>query len=136
MKIYAVNVFHSTPFEKTVIGGGVYLRNGLIITASHVVGNWPTFQNPRVLIAGQDLAAHVIKEGSVETVDLALLSVDKSRLPVSLRLRRNPICKRPPKAGTSVLVVDPKGTKAIQDHIAYGGCPSIPREIWQPHQRT
>ena len=108
LKVYAVNVFHSTPLENTIIGGGVYLGNGLIITASHVVGNWPIFQNPRVLIAGQDLAAHVIKEGSVETVDLALLSVDKSRIPVSLQLRRNPICKGPLNVGSSVLVVSPK----------------------------
>ncbi len=111
LKVYAVNVFHSTPLEKTIIGGGVYLGNGLIITASHVVGNWPIFQNPRVLIAGRDLPAHVVKEGSVETVDLALLSVDKSRLPVSLRLRRNPICRGPLKVGTGVLVVVPKRLK-------------------------
>ena len=111
LKIYAVNVFHSTPFEKTIISGGVYFRDGLIITASHVAGNWPAFQDPRVLIAGQDLSAKVFKEGSLESVDLALLSVDKSRLPISLLLRRNPICRGPLVPGTSVVVVSPTRLK-------------------------
>lgn len=111
LKIYAVNVFHSTPFEKTIIGDGIYLGNGMILTASHVVGNWPSLQNPRVLVNGQDLPAHVIKEGSLRTVDLALVSVDKSRLPVSLLLRRMAVCKGPLRVGTSVLVVSAKKVK-------------------------
>ena len=111
LKIYAVNVFHRTPFEKTFIGDGTYLGNGMVLTASHVAGSWRPFQRPRVLIAGQDLPATVIKNGSLETVDLALLSVDKSRLPISLRLRRNPICQDALKVGTSVFIVTPKTVK-------------------------
>ena len=46
-----------------------------------------------MLIGGQDLPAQVLKMGSLETVDLALLSIDQSQLPASLQLRRNPLCK-------------------------------------------
>ena len=110
LKVYAVNVVKTPPFEKQFTGYGIYLGHGIVITAAHVVGHWPNFTNPRVLIAGQDLPAKVIKEGSFETVDLALLSVDETRLPVSLRLRRNPLCKEPPKAGQNVIVVLSYGT--------------------------
>lgn len=111
LKTYAVNVFHRTPFGKTYIGGGTYLGNGIILTAFHVAGRWRPFQKPRVLIAGQDLPGTIIKNGSLRTVDLALLSIDPSRLPVSLRLRRNPICEGPLKVGTSVLIVTPETVK-------------------------
>lgn len=111
LQIYAVNVFHRTPFERTTIGGGVYLGDGLVLTAAHVAGNWPSIQDPRVLIAGQDHSAHLIKEGSLTTLDLALLSVDESQLPISLRLRRNPVCKDPIKAGASVLIAYPNRLK-------------------------
>lgn len=107
LRIYAVDVVHTPPFKKPFVGYGIYLGNGTVITAAHVVGNWPLLTNPRVLIAGQDLAADVVKLGSVETVDLALLSVDATKLPVSLRLRRSPLCSGPLRVGTAVAVVTP-----------------------------
>ena len=110
LKVYAVNVVKTPPFEKQFTGYGIYLGHGTVITAAHVVGHWPAFTNPRVLVAGQDLPAKVIKEGSFETVDLALLSVDEEHLPISLRLRPNPLCKEPPKAGEDVIVVLSYGT--------------------------
>ena len=110
LKVYAVNVVKTPPFEKQFTGYGIYLGHGTVITAAHVVGHWPAITNPRVLVAGLDLPAKVIKEGSFEQTDLALLSVDKERLPVSLRLRRNPLCKEPPKAGENVIVVLSYGT--------------------------
>ena len=111
LRIYAVNVVHSRPLEEPFIGYGIYLGQGAVITAAHVLGHWPSFiSNPRVLIAGQELPAKVIKEGSFETIDLALLSVEEARLPVSLRLRRNPLCKEPPNAGENVIVVLSYGT--------------------------
>jgi hypothetical protein len=36
--------------------------------------------------------------------------VDEARLPVSLRLRRNPLCKEPPKAGENIIVALSYGT--------------------------
>ncbi len=107
LKIYAVNVVKTPPFQKQFTGYGIYLGQGAVITAAHVVGHWPFFTHPRVLIAGQDLAARVTKQGSFETTDLALLSVEESALPVSLRLRRNPLCTEPPKPGMQVINVVP-----------------------------
>jgi len=110
LRIYAVNVVKTPPFEKQFTGYGIYLGQGIVITAAHVVGHWPFFTHPRVLIAGQDLPAKVIKEGSFETTDLALLSVDETKLPISLRLRRNPLCTGSPSVGTEVVDVLPEGT--------------------------
>jgi hypothetical protein len=108
LRVYAVNVAHTDPFGKPFVGYGIYLGHGAVITASHVVGHWPYFTNPRVLIAGQDLPAKVIKQGTVAVIDLALLSVDETRLPVSLRLRRNPLCEGAIRIGTNVAVVVPQ----------------------------
>jgi hypothetical protein len=110
LQIYAVNVVKTPPFKKPFTGYGVYLGQGLVLTAAHVVGHWPFFTHPRVLLAGQDLPVTIIKQGSFETTDLALLSVDAERLPVSLRLRRNPICKIPPRIGMEVVDVEPQAT--------------------------
>ncbi len=110
LRVYAVNVVHTAPFDKPFMGYGIYLGHGAIITAAHVVGHWPFFTNTRVLIAGQDLPAKVIKGGTVALIDLALLSVDEARLPVNLRLRRNPLCEGAIRIGTNVVVVVPQGT--------------------------
>ncbi len=108
LRVYAANVVHTAPFDKPFIGYGIYLGHGAIITAAHVVGHWPFFTNTRVLIAGQDLPAKVVKEGTVALIDLALLTVDETRLPVSLRLRRNPLCEGAIRVGTDVAVVTPQ----------------------------
>lgn len=107
LKIYAVNVVKTAPFKKQFTGFGVYLGKGLVLTAAHVVGHWPSLTHPRVIIAGQDLPAQIIKEGSFEQIDLALLSVEEAKLPVGLRLRRNPLCKEVPKVGMEVVDVVP-----------------------------
>jgi hypothetical protein len=109
-KIYAVNVAKTPPFQMQFTGDGIYLGKGIVLTAAHVVGHWPLFTHPRVLVAGEDLDATIIKEGSFETIDLALLSVDETKLPVSLRLRRNPLCRNPPTIGAEVVNVTPKTT--------------------------
>jgi S1-C subfamily serine protease len=114
LRIYAVDVVHTRPFNDPFIGYGIYLGQGVVVTAAHVVGRWPHFTNPRVLIAGRDLPAKVIKEGSSEQTDLALLSLDQERLPVSLQLRRNPLCKEPLLVGMNVVVVYPERTARSQ----------------------
>ena len=110
LRVYAANITKSPISQKQFDGHGIYLGRGEIITAAHVVGRWPFFTRPRVLIAGQDLPATIIKEGSFPELDLALLSVEEDRLPVFLRLRRNPLCKESPKIGTDVIVVNPEQT--------------------------
>lgn len=90
-------------------GYGVYLGAGLILTAAHVAGDVAQTK-PHVLIAGQDLPATLVKQGSLESVDLTLLSVDGTKLPASLQIRRVPLCKRAPYAGEKVVVAVPEGT--------------------------
>jgi hypothetical protein len=102
LRIYAVHVS----------GGlyGVYLGQGLIITAAHVVGS----ANPPVRIAGLDLSGKVVKLSPFEQLDLALLSVDEEKLPINLRLRRMPLCQRPLFAGEPVIVAIPERTARSQ----------------------
>ncbi len=107
LKVYAVNILGSP--DQTWSGYGVYLGKGLVLTAAHVVGHvWST--RPRVLIAGQDLPANVIKEGSFDSVDLTLLSVDETSLPIGLRMRREKLCQTAPAPGDNVIVAIPEGT--------------------------
>ena len=107
LKPFAVHI-NRTP-QQLWPGYGIYLGNGLILTASHVPG---TFANtkPHVVIAGRDLPAGLVKEGTLDSVDLTLLSVDAADLPVRLRMRRMPLCERAPYAGETVVVVIPEGT--------------------------
>jgi hypothetical protein len=114
LRIYAVKVVKTTPFEEPFTGYGIYLGKGAVITAAHVIGRWGFLKDPHVLIAGQNLPAKIIKEGSIEQTDLTLLSVDEARLPVSLRLRQNPLCKQSPKVGENVIVVVPEKTAHSQ----------------------
>ena len=114
LKIFAVHVVKTTPFQKPFTGYGIYLGHGGVITAAHVIGRFGFLKNPRVLIAGQDLPAEIIKEGSLAGTDLTLLSVDEATLPMSLRLRRNPLCKRFPLAGEDVVIATPERVRRAQ----------------------
>jgi hypothetical protein len=111
LRIYAVHI-DRTP-KQPWTGYGIYLGNGLVITAAHVIG-WAFWNKPRVEIAGKDLAATVVKEGSLNGVDVTLVSVDQTELPVSLRLRRLRICQISPVPGEQVIVVTPEGTARSQ----------------------
>ena len=90
-------------------GYGIYLGNGLILTAAHVAGDVAQTK-PHVVIAGQDLPAALVKQGSLDSVDLTLLSIDGTKLPVGLQMRRTPLCEHPPYAGERVVVAIPEGT--------------------------
>lgn len=104
---FAVHV-NRTP-RQSWPGYGIYLGNGLILTASHVPGAF-AFTKPHVVIAGRDLPAGLVREGNLEDVDLTLLSVDATRLPVRLQMRRMPLCSSPPYPGETVIVAIPEGT--------------------------
>src|SRR5262249_34868237 len=114
LRIYAVNVVKKAPLKDEFVGFGVYLGGGNVLTAAHVVGNWPALTHPRVRMAGLDLPAEIVKRGSLAETDLALLSVDETQLPVSLKLRRNPLCKPPPPVRSSVVVVYPERTVRLR----------------------
>ena len=115
LRIYAVNIVRRVPFRDPFIGYGIYLGQGTVLTAAHVIGRWPSYTRLRVIIAGQDLPAKVIKYMSPDDTDLALISVDAERLPISLRLRRNPFCKGPTPIGASVVVAYPE--KSVRSQI-------------------
>ena len=93
LKAFAVHI-NRTP-QQPWPGYGVYLGNGLILTAAHVAGDVAQTK-PHVVIAGQDLPAALVKQGSLESVDLTLLSIDGTKLPVGLQMRRTPLCEHPP----------------------------------------
>jgi hypothetical protein len=128
LRIYAVNIVRDPPQEWT--GYGIYLGNGLVITAAHVVGR-AARTRPSVRIAGMELPATAIKEGWFErqpgnglgalvelalgVQDLTLLSIDEHKLPPSLRMRRMPLCDNPAWVGEPVIVAIPEGT--ARSHI-------------------
>jgi S1-C subfamily serine protease len=112
LKAYAVHI-NRTP-QQPWPGYGIYLGNGLVLTASHVAGNF-ALTKPHVLIAGLDLPASLVKEGTLETVDLTLLSIDTTKLPARLGLSRLPLCEKAPFAGETVVVAIPERT--ARSHI-------------------
>jgi S1-C subfamily serine protease len=104
-RAFAVHIFRKP--RQSWPGFGIYLGDGLVLTAAHVVGR-PTQGAPSVEIAGQTLEAKVVKEGAFETVDLTLLRIDTGQLPPSLGLRRMPLCQAPPRVGQLVVVATPE----------------------------
>jgi len=105
LRIYAVNIIQDPPQSWT--GYGIYLGRGMVITAAHVVGT-AARTKPSVRIAGMDLPAHAVKEGT--QVDLTLLSIDEQKLPIYLQMRRMPLCEKAPWPGERVIVAVPEGT--------------------------
>jgi hypothetical protein len=99
LRVYAVNI--GTNY-------GVYLGKGLIITAAHVLGS--SHAEPTVRIAGIEMPAKAIRQGSYEWMDLTLLSLDEQKLPIYLQMRRMPLCEKAPWAGEPVIVAIPEGT--------------------------
>lgn len=110
--IYAVSINGSAANNRS--GTGVYLGKGLILTASHVVGQ-ALLKRPKVTIADQDLPARVLKQDTFERSDLALLAIDDERLPTSVRLRRVSLCETPPWPGEDVITVIPEET--VHSHV-------------------
>jgi hypothetical protein len=106
LKLFAVHV-NRTP-QQPWPGYGIYLGNGLVLTAAHVPGN-VVETKPHVVIAGQDLPASLVRQGELDGVDLTLLSIDGTKLPVRLRMRRMPLCERAPYPGEPVDVATPEG---------------------------
>jgi len=106
LRLYAVHI-NRTP-QQAWTGYGVYLGRGLVITAAHVIG-WAFWNKPRVEIAGKNLTTKVVKEGSLSSLDVTLVSVEEGELPVSLRLRRMMLCPFSPFPDEQVVVVTPEG---------------------------
>jgi len=82
----------------------------LIITAAHLTA---ADAKMSVHIAGLDLPAKVLRQGSFEEVDLSLLLVDEEKVPAGLP--RMELCEAPPWPGDAVIVVD--AASAARSHI-------------------
>jgi hypothetical protein len=108
---YAVNI--AMPTWK---GNGIYLGKGLFLTVAHVIGRgWLT--RPKIVLQGQTYPTRVVKEGSSDDVDLALLAVEENLLPMRLRLRKNPLCTASPRPGQEVITVVPDAV--VHSHIVW-----------------
>jgi S1-C subfamily serine protease len=84
-------------------GSGIYLKSGLIITAAHLTA---VDAKMGVRIDSAALPAKVLKQGSLENVDLSLLSIDEEKLPASIKLPAMQLCEAPPGPGDPVIVVE------------------------------
>lgn len=104
LKSFAVNIVRSPP--QPWPGYGIYLGQGLVITAAHVVGG-DMAANPNVVIAGKILPATIVRQGEFERVDLSLLRIDPRLLPMRLALSVIPLCATPPRPGQPVVTVTP-----------------------------
>ncbi len=112
------------PYSVGVNGrSGIYLGKGLVLSVAHVVGGG-IVNKPKVFIAGQTLTATVVKESPFEQLDLALLEIDESGLPVSLRLRRIPLCQGKTWPGEEVVSLS--GQVPIRSQIV--SPTSVPRD--------
>jgi hypothetical protein len=114
LRIYAAGILNVAPFARPFSGYGVYLGQNAIITAAHVVGHWAVLTDPTVSLAGVQVPAKIIKKGSFPQLDLALLVAGDAALPLSLRLRQNPLCKKTGSVGTTVIVVSPERIERSQ----------------------
>lgn len=132
LKSFAVDVVR-VPKENWT-GRGVYLGKGLVLTAGHVAGSF--LRTVHVEVAGLDLPTEVIKRGwysprDNDAVDLALLSIDDTKLPLSLRLRRMHLCQWDPIPGEKVVVATPESV--AESHVVSPKI--IPRDL-PPKFRT
>jgi Trypsin-like peptidase domain len=106
LRFYAVHIDRTQ--KQPLNGYGVYLGNGIVITAAHVVGGGDATK-PQVKIAGEYLQTKVVKDGDLNDVDLTLLSIDARQLPDSLASRHMPLCQHPRGTGAPVIVATPDG---------------------------
>ena len=102
---YAVHI-HQTPMQSWGPGAGIYLGQGVFITAAHVAGQtWWT--RPKVAINNQEFPTRTLKEGSFENTDITLLVIEERLLSMRLRLRRMTLCATPPFPGEEVVTIVP-----------------------------
>ena len=106
LRLYAIHIDRTQ--GQPLNGYGVYLGNGIVITAAHVVGGGDATK-PQVKIAGERLPTKVVKDGNVNDIDLTVLSVDTSLLPESLASRHMRLCENSYGTGEPVVVATPEG---------------------------
>ena len=136
LRIYAVNIVRRVPFRDPFIGYGIYLGQGTVLTAAHVIGRWPSYTRLRVIIAGQDLPAKVIK-----------VHVARRYRPGTDFSGCGTIANKSAAAAQSVLQgADADWRKrcgrlsgkerALSDHFSIIDCAAIPIKARHPHHGT
>jgi hypothetical protein len=106
----AVNV-HRTPVQSWP-GYGIYLNDGLVVTAAHVAGHG-FFTRPKVFVDGRELPTSVVKEGSYPDMDLTILRIDGD-VPPELAGRKTVLCDWAPHPDERVVVATPEAlTRSI-----------------------
>jgi hypothetical protein len=89
-------------------GSGVYLGDGRVLTAAHVLGRGPAGRPVTVLVAGLRLPAVIRREGDLDGIDASLITLDPAALPPERRaLPPLALCPRLPPVGTTVTVATP-----------------------------
>ena len=106
LRPYAIHIDRTA--GEPLNGYGVYLGNGIAITAAHVVGGGDATK-PQIKIAGERLPTKVVKDGHFNDVDLTVLSIDTRQLPESLASRHMRLCENPHGTGEPVVVATPDG---------------------------
>jgi Trypsin-like peptidase domain len=107
LRIYAVEILKPPSQSRT--GTGIYLGNGLVVTAAHVLGS-AADSKLSVRFGRLEVATNIVKEGDFELEDLTLLSVDEQTLPANLRQLRVPLCQDSPQPDAPVVVAVPEST--------------------------
>jgi S1-C subfamily serine protease len=107
LRSYAVTIMNRPAKSE---GNGIYLGNGLVLTAAHVASS-ASNPKPSVRFGDRKVPATFIKEGNFEQVDLAVLLVDIQELPADIRNRHLALCKDPPWPADEVVVVTRFGTR-------------------------
>lgn len=93
--------------EQNAGGAGVYLGNGLVITAAHVTGG----NTSGVRIDSLNVPAALLKTGSFPQLDLSLITMDQSKIPDSARERserRMRLCQEQPPVSAPVILAAPQ----------------------------
>ena len=104
LQAVAVNI-HRTPVQSWP-GYGIYLHDGLVVTAAHVAGH-SEFTQPKVVVDGQEMPTEVIKEGAYPDNDLTVLKID-GPLPTQLVGRMTVLCAFDPSPGEAVVISTPE----------------------------
>ena len=89
----------------TAIGSGIYLGEGLVLTAAHVVSSNPTNHQTTVVIDRLRIPGTVVENGETQKLDLALIKIDASGLPARRRTQSPvSICSSNPGPNQPVVV--------------------------------
>ena len=119
----AVNI-QRTPAQSWA-GYGIYMGDGLVVTAAHVAGH-SLLTHPSVVLGGQLLPTETVKEGSYPDNDLTVLRLTPPVAPQLAPLHVT-LCSEPPKPGEAVMVATPE--KVTNSAV-------ISPEILPPDMRT